>query len=260
VTAEDVYRTLWRHKFLIVALTAACVAATWFVTSQQTRIYKASTLVRIQQRNPGDALSSLQAGEFLAQTYAAIIGSGALDDRVRALSARRRLVSEVQLSGEPVANLGLLWISARSTDPQEARVVANTTPGALEGFIRESGTLRDEVVAVKAATTPGSPTAPNTPLNVGVALVLALIFNSALVLLFEAFRDRLPETEELEGALGYPVLAAIPTLRLRPLKKVEAERDEDTGALAVNQASDGQGTSRNEETAPAPEKLSSSTE
>jgi polysaccharide biosynthesis transport protein len=239
LTAGDVYRALWRHKLLIVGLTAACVGATWYATSRQARTYEASTLVRIQPSYRGaDALSALQASQRIAQTYAKIIDSDALDARIRLLVSHDispEDFSGVTLSGNPVEDLELLWISARSTDPTRAMIVANATPVALRRFIQDTGTLGDQVVTVKEATTPASPVAPRTGWNVAIALVLGLIFNSALALLIEAFRDRLPEPEELGEDVGYPILATIPTLRLRRVSAI-AVATEDAGRFGDDQA------------------------
>jgi polysaccharide biosynthesis transport protein len=230
LTAGDVYRALWRHKLLIVALTIAFVGATWYATSREARTYEASTLIRIQPAFTGtDALSALQASQRIAQTYAKIIDSDALDARITRLVSREispRDLSSVTLSGKPVEDLELLWISARSKDPTRARIVANAAPTALRRFIQDTGTFGDQVITVKAATTPASPVAPRTGWNVAIALVLGLIFNSALVLLIEAFRDRLPEPEELGQDVGYPILATIPTLRLRRMSSVAVATEE----------------------------------
>jgi capsular polysaccharide biosynthesis protein len=239
LTAGDVYKALWRHKFFILALTAVCVAAAWYATSRQERTYEASTLIRIQQRtaDPGEAFAALQASERLARTYAKIIDSDALRGPIAARVAGRMPladVSKVQLSAEPVEDLALLWISARSENPAKAAVVANAVPPVLRDFTQSTDTPRDQIVTIKPATTPSSPSAPNMSLNVGLALLLALVFNSALVLLFEVLRDRLPESEELGQELGYPVLATIPTLRLRRVGDVEATREQD--ALTVGQS------------------------
>ena len=236
MTAADVYRALWRHKYVIIALTAACVAAAWYATSRQDRIYEASMLVRVQQRatDPGDTLAVLEGSERLSQTYAKIIDSGALTERIVGLAAKKGSAadaSDVELSGAPVEGVALLWISARSTDPVRAASVANAAPSALRKFVQTSS-LPDQIVAVKAATAPRSPVAPNTSLNIALAFLLALVFNSALVLLFEVLRDRLPESDELGPELGYPVLVTVPTLRLRRIKDVEAAQEE--GVLAVS--------------------------
>jgi capsular polysaccharide biosynthesis protein len=238
VTAGDVYRALWRHKLFILALTAVCVAAAWYATSRQERTYEASALVRSQQRatDPGDSLAALEASERLARTYAEIIGSGALRGRINRLVADEGGSSGVELSADPVDDLGLLWISARSEDPARAALVANAATVALGEYSRADN-LRDEIVVVRGAPTPSDPVSPNTGLNVTLALVLALIFNSGLVLFLEMFRDRLPETEQLEGELGYPVLATVPALRLRPVGGVDVTRNEDV--LAVQRGRDG---------------------
>jgi capsular polysaccharide biosynthesis protein len=243
VTAGDVYRALWRYKLFIVILTAACVVATWYATSQQTKTYEASTLVRIQQRvtDPSDAIESLQAGERLAETYAEIIDSGGLDSQVTAIvSSRvsREDASGVDLSGEPVQDVDLLWISARDEDAATATLVANALPRALRRFISSTGTLRDQVVTVKAATQPSSAVAPKLGLNIALALLLGVILNGALVLLYELFRDRLPEPEELAETLEYPVLATIPTLRLRKPKALDAVRGNTQSSLVAGHTSD----------------------
>lgn len=240
LTAGDVYRALWRHKVLIVALTVACVGATWYATSLQSRTYEASSLVRIQPGYRGaDPLSAIQASERIAQTYAKLIDAGVLDARIKPLASRQMSeqdLSRVSVSGHPVQDLELMWISARSTDPTNATIVANAAPQALGDFVR-TGTFGDEVVTVKRATIPSVPVSPRTTWNVAIALVLGLIFNSALVLLFEVFRDRLPEPDELRQVVGYPILATIPTLRLHRMKTLEGRR-EGLGMPGVHEGGD----------------------
>jgi capsular polysaccharide biosynthesis protein len=273
VTAGDVYRALWRHKFFIAALTAVFVGATWYVTSQETRTYEASTLARVQERGPNPDTTS---AALLAQTYAKLISSGALNDEIRALLGRcsrvnstpsktaraatrrmcnslggtsggraaPRMVSEVELSGSPVEDLALLSIKARSRNPTSAMVVANATPLALRTFIRRTGTRNEQIVIAKPATTPSSPVSRQLPLKLAIALMLGLIFNGALALLFELFRDRLPESDELGQAVGHPVLATIPTLRLHPVGAVEASREEPESVPTAQRFLDGEGSSR----------------
>lgn len=277
MTAGDVYRALWRHKFFILALTAALVGATWYVTSRETRKYEASTLVRVQERGSDAAITS---AALLAQTYAELISSGALDDEIRTLlatcsrvnassqrsgppgSARAattrlcrslggtsgvraapQMVSEVELSGSPVEDLDLLSITARSRNPTSAMVVANATPLALRRFIRRTGARSEQIVIAKQATL-GSPVSRQLPLNIAIALMLGLIFNGALALLIELFRDRLPEPDELGQVVGHPVLATVPSLRLHPVGSVEAPRAEPEPVLTVRRSLDGEGNSR----------------
>ena len=60
----DVYRALWRHRFLIIGLTLVTGIVVWFLASLQPKVYEATALVRIQQKvtTAGDAFGSLEAG------------------------------------------------------------------------------------------------------------------------------------------------------------------------------------------------------
>jgi capsular polysaccharide biosynthesis protein len=293
LTAGDLYRVLWRHKFFILLLTIAFVAATWYATSRQTRTYEASTLVRIQEQgDTGNA--SLLAAQTLAQTYAKIIGSGALKGEIETLVAgcanqslstlkrslpvtspprdrnsassqnlRRtyaracrsigitprgrfapRKVSEVSLSGTPVQDLDLLSISGRSKSPKNATIATNAAPLALRAFVRRTGSGTEKIVLVKPATEPSSPVSRQLPLKIAIAVMLGLIFNGALVLFFEFFRDRLPEPDELGLALGHPVLATVPALRLHDVATLTAARQESQSLGRLEQSLDGEGNSQ----------------
>lgn len=293
MTAGDVYRALWRHKFLILLLTAVFVGAAWYVTSQQTQKYEASTLVRVEERgDTGNA--ALLAAQTLTQTYAKIIGSGALKADIKTLIAgcasgtpstlrgilpvapgrtatrgstppagtstptavspatlraartktfrrtyvracrsigvTRRLpapprkVSQVHLSGSPVQDLDLLTIAGRSRTRRHAAIAANAAPWALRAFIRRAGSGDEKVVTVKAATIPTSPVSRQLPLKIAIAVMVGLIFNGALALLLEFFRDRLPDPDQLGQEVGIPVLATIPVLRLYEADSLAAAR------------------------------------
>lgn len=217
MTAADLYRALWGRKVLIATLTAVCLAATLFFSLRQTPVYEAETLVRIQQRidEPSQAFESLEASQRLTETYAEIIQSGALGDRVERLLAPRLagvVVSDRELTAQPVKDLELLTIGARDPDPRRATVIANAVPAALRNFIRETGTLRDSIATVAPAELPTSPASPNILLNLALALLLGLLVNGAIALLAELLADRLPDPDELEASMGVPVLTTVPTL------------------------------------------------
>jgi hypothetical protein len=81
------------------------------------------------------------------------------------------------------------------------------------------------------------------PLKIAIAVMFGLIFNGALALLLELFRDRLPEPDELGQTLGRPVLATIPTLRLHQASRLAAARHEPS-SVSMEQSRDGEGSIR----------------
>jgi capsular polysaccharide biosynthesis protein len=216
MSAPDIYVALWRHKFFILLMTALLGAATWYLTSQQTKIYEASTLIRVQQsvQDAQDPIRSLDLGERLARTYAQIVKTRELSRRIEDQLNGDVPLGSIQghLSADPVEDLELLWITARSPNPREAQRIADAAPPALRDFIEQKGTLREQILTVETAAEPGDPASPNILFNVTIALMLGLLLNGALALLLEFFSDRLPKLDELEQAVGLPILASIPAL------------------------------------------------
>jgi protein tyrosine kinase modulator len=215
----DVYRALWRHKVFICVLTALLGVTAWFFVSRQTKTYEATALVRIQQRitTPTEAYGAIQTGQLLAETYAQIVQADTVRQRIFALVRKQIPIDtgQIQIGGLPVNRLDLLRISARGPDPNQAALVANAVPRALAAFIRETGTSRDQIVPIDRADVPAKPVAPRMKLDVALAILLGLIVNSALALVLELVGDRVRQPEEFEDLFGLPVLATIPSVKLR---------------------------------------------
>jgi capsular polysaccharide biosynthesis protein len=215
----DVYRALWRHKFFILALTALLAIGAWFFVSRQTKTYQATSLVRVQQRitSPTEAYGALQTGQLLAETYAKIVEADTVRTRIFKLVHNQIPTDDgsIKINATPVSQLDLLNISAQSSDPAKAALIANAAPDALRNFIKETGTLRDQIVSVDRATVPSSPVAPHVKRSVLLAILLGLIFNSALALVLELVGDRVRDPVELERLFGLPVLATVPSVKLR---------------------------------------------
>jgi len=266
----SVYRTLWRHRLLILLLTGVLVGTTWLLTARQTKLYTASTLVRIQQRvtQAEDVFGALQTGERLARVYVRIAETSSVAREVRDRLPASIPDSAISVNAEQVSNLELINLSVTNEDPQVAARVANAIPAALAEFIRKTGPSRDTIETIERATAPSSPSSPNLKLNIAVALLLGLILSSALVLLVENFSDRVEGAEEFERITGYPVIATIPTLKFVSLVRGRSERrteqtDEElrvlvSGKLGV--ASGGSASASPETTgraAPGPQRMSS---
>jgi hypothetical protein len=167
------------------------------------------------------ARRAARARSALRRTYLTACGSMGVTRRLQAPPIK---VSQVHLSASPVQDLDLLSIGARSRSRRDATTAANSAPWALRAFIRKSGSLTEKIVTVKPAVVPSSPVSRQLPLKLAIALMLGLIFNGALALLLELFRDRLPEPEQVGLEVGVPLLATIPSLRLHTAASLEGER------------------------------------
>jgi capsular polysaccharide biosynthesis protein len=234
VTVSTVYRSLWRHRLFIILMTALLAGVAFFVSSSQTKMYTASALVRVQQKvtNANDVFGSLQTGERLAQTYAEIARTDAVAREIRRELPQSVPDDAIVIDAAQVSSLELLKLAVTYSDPAIAARVANTVPTALTRVLRASGALPDTIATVDPATVPTSPSSPNVKLTVIIAIIIALILNSALALLVDAFSDRIGDPEEFERVVGHPVIATIPNLRFAPGPQPTVDGVENRGALA----------------------------
>ena len=212
---SDVYRTLWRSKLLIILIAGIVVATVFVLTSRETKLYTAASLVRVQQtvKREDEVFGALLTGERLARTY----------ERIAETFSVRQLVDEglpgnlssdgTEIEASQLSNLELLQIAAIGPDPEVAAAVANEVPDALANFIEETGTLHDTITVVERAGVPSSPSSPNVKLNLTLALMLGLILGGGIALLKESVSDRIKDLEELERVTRHPVIATIPNLK-----------------------------------------------
>jgi capsular polysaccharide biosynthesis protein len=216
MTVADVYRALWRRRFFIALLTVALVAVDALVTSQQTKLYTASALVRVEQKNTtaADQFGSLQTGALLARTYAKIAETSSVADRVKAQLGNSVPGSEIKITAAQVSDVELLQLSATNANPKLAARIANAVPTALTNLVKQGGPSPDVITTVDRASPPTSPSSPNMKLNVAIGFIIGLILNSGIVLLAAAFADRVGGADDLEHLTSLPVIATVPTLPL----------------------------------------------
>jgi capsular polysaccharide biosynthesis protein len=218
MVAGDLYRVLWHRKAIVLLTVALLITGAIYYTSRETKQYTASTLVRIQQKitNSGEAFGALQTGGRLAQTYAEIAGTTSLAQKVYVgLDGKVPLDAIAgSISGTQIEDLDLLSLSVTTSRPEWAQAIANEAPDALRRFIKQTGTLRDQVVTIQPAALPRGPSAPSMKLHVAEALVLGLLFGSGLALLFEFVADRAHGAEEIERITRRPVLSTVGKLDL----------------------------------------------
>ena len=227
MAAPDLYRTLWRHRYLILVLTVVATATAWFSASAEPKVYKATTLVRIEQTisDPTQAGNALGVAQHLAQTYAQIVSTHAIGDGVFTQLNGRVPRDAIDIKGTPVQDLELLYISATSQNPTGAAAVANAAPVVLRRVAAESGSIREQIVTINPAGVPTTPVSPHPKRLAILAFLIALVLNGALALVIEFLSDRLPDIDDLEAALGKPVLASVPKLVLKPGYTDESPRE-----------------------------------
>jgi capsular polysaccharide biosynthesis protein len=212
----DVYRALWRRRFIILALTLATVVTTFVVVSAQTKQYKSTALIRVKQQvsDPTQVGNAIGVAQHLAQIYAQIVVTGAIADSIEKVLHGRVPRDQIRLSAQPVNDLELLYVSGKSSNPRWAADVANAAPVALRRWINASSpkSQRDQIQVVNPAGVSSVPVSPRVKTSLIIAFLAGLVFNGALAIAIEFLSDRIRGVEDLEALTPTPVLATVPLL------------------------------------------------
>ena len=219
---------LWKHVvgILITGILFAALLfgfARFFVTPK----YEANALFYVNNSSfsLSSALSNISTGELsaasdLVDTYVAILQSRANMETVIERSGVNYSYEELRkmISASAVNSTGLFRVTVESTNPEEARLLANTIAAILPDKISDI-VANSSVEIVDYAVTPRSRVSPSYIKYSAVGLLLGMVLASAVVLLRAWLDDEIHDEDYLLNNYDYPVLATIPDLTAKSSKK-----------------------------------------
>src|SRR5829696_2305425 len=231
--ARGITATAWRFRRLVAACVVVCtlLAAALTVTAKDRYTATAKLLFR----DPGLSRTLFGSGLFEgsvdparnASTNVEIVKSEAVSRRVERALGRTtaRLPGDVEVEGTNNADVVSIAATAdtdRATvrDARETveRSLAEASAEERAGLIESARQLRiletlqtgnAEIIA--RAPAPASPSQPQPRRNLLIGLVAGLLLGVGLALLRERADRRLRSSQEIEEAIGRPVLARIPS-------------------------------------------------
>ena len=223
----QIVRVLWKYAVLILIVgilfaTLLFLYAQMFVTPR----YEANALFYVN--NSTFSLSSavristgeLNAASDLVDTYVAILQSRANMELVIEESGVDYTYEQLRemVSAKAVNSTGLFQVTVNSSNPEEARALANTIATILPDKISDIVT-NSSVEVVDYAVTPHTRVSPSYMKYAAVGLLLGMVLCSAVVLLISYFDDVIHDEDYLLQNYDAPVLATIPDLMAKTPKK-----------------------------------------
>ena len=162
----------------------------------------------------------LSAASDLVKTYVAILESRANMELVIARSGVGYTYEELRkmIDAKAENSTGLFRVTVTSTNPEEARTLANTIAAILPEKISDI-VANSSVEVVDYAVTPHSRVSPSYYKYSAVGLLLGMILCSAIVLLRDYFDDVIHDEDYLLETYDAPILATIPDLLAKTPKK-----------------------------------------
>lgn len=218
---------LWKYVVLIL-LVGIIFAMLFFLYAQifVTPMYEANALFYVN--NSTLSLSSavristgeLNAASDLVDTYVAILQSRANMELVLQESGVSYTYEQLRemVSAKAINSTGLFQVTVRSSNPEEARVLANVIASVLPDKISDI-VANSSVEVVDYAVTPHTRVSPSYYKYAAIGLLLGMVLCSALVLLRDYFDDVIHDEDYLLDHYDSPMLATIPDLLAKTPKK-----------------------------------------
>lgn len=220
-------RILWRSAALILII-GILFSAAFFMYSRMyiTPKYQANALFYVNNStfSISNAVristSELNAASDLVSTYVAILQSRANMELVIQESGVNYSYEQLRkmVSASAVNSTGLFRVMVTSSNPDEARTLANVIADILPSKISEIVT-NSNIVVVDYAVTPRGRISPNYFKNAAIGLLLGIVLASAIVIVRSLMDDVIHDEDYLLDNFKHPVLATIPDLMARTPKR-----------------------------------------
>ncbi|MCS0670407.1 YveK family protein [Cytobacillus firmus] len=219
ISLKELFQTLKKRFSLIIAITIVAVMISGIVSYfLLTPIYQSSTQILVNQSK--DEQGVYTAGEVqtnlqLINTYNVIIKSAAILELVKKeldLDITTGALNE-KITVQSEQNSQVVTISVQDEDPQMAADIANKTAEVFQKEIVNIMNVNNVTILAKAELGENpSPVKPQPLLNIAIAMVVGLMAGVGIAFLLEYLDNTIKDEQDIEKAVGLPVLGVIATI------------------------------------------------
>ena len=216
------YRILEKiHWILLIALIGAVIAGV-IVYKVITPMYQATAKIYIVGSDTTISLSDLQIGSNLAADYQEVFKNWhvheLVDKRLNLDYSYSKLSGMISVSNP--ANTHVLYVSAKSPDPQEAKMIADAYAQVAREFIATKMDMREPNI-FEEAMLPTKPVTPQKTKDIIIGFLIGALIAAAVVTIKFLSDDRVLSSEDIAKVGNMTTLGMIP---LQELEDAEEEK------------------------------------
>jgi capsular exopolysaccharide synthesis family protein len=220
---NELLRVLRRSWMILVSLSLLGLLAGGLSSLLATKTYQATTQLYVSVQAPGDSsavdiVQGSSAAQAKVRSYITVVTSPrVLQPVIKELGLKTSpgaLASRIQVSSNN--NTVLLKISASDPDPTTAARIANAVSDSFSKVVvsgLEAPTVGTtslvRIESIQTATPPGSPSSPNTVVNLSVGLLLGLLAGLGTALLRHTLDTRVQGAADVASITDVPVIGGI---------------------------------------------------
>lgn len=197
------------HWILLTAILFGA-AAGYYVKNYVAPVYQATSKIYIAGSETTISLADLQLGSTLAADYQEVFKiwhvHEMVDQRLGLNYSYGKLAGMVSVSNPSSSHI--LYINIKSSDPQEAKQLADTYAEVIMDYISEKMELRRPRL-LQVAQVPSSPISPNIKASVIRAFMAGGMLTAAVVVLLYLLDDKIRTDDDIEKATGLATLGTL---------------------------------------------------
>lgn len=208
---EVFYRIIekWR-QIILTALVCAVVFLFYTIRFIPATYNATSKLYVIGKRNAAINVSDLQLSNYLAKDYIEVFKTWNIHETVLSrlnLNYSYKKVRDMISITNPI-DTRILYITATSTDPQEASDLANMYAEVASEFIAQKmDTIEPSLF--EEALVPSAPSSPNKTKNTMMGFILGALLATMFIVIRYLLDDYIKTTEDISRYFGLPTLGIV---------------------------------------------------
>lgn len=205
------YRFLEKIHWIILTALVGAVIAGVLVFRVITPIYEATAKIYIVGSDTAISLSDLQIGSNLAADYQEVFKNWhvheLVDRRLNLDYTYSQLAGMISITNP--ANTHVLYVSVRSPNPEEAKVIADTYAQVAREFIAARMDMREPNI-FEEAKQPDKPVSPSKTRDIIIGFVLGALLAMVVIAIKFFSDDRIFTSEDITKVGNLATLGLIP--------------------------------------------------
>lgn len=197
------------HWILISALVCGAVSGIYVKTTVKP-IYQATSKIYIAGSETTISLADLQLGSSLAKDYQEVFKiwhvHEMVDERLGLNYSYSKLASMVSVSNPEGSHL--LYINVNSTDPEEAKALADVYAEVVQEFIAGKMELRKPQL-LEIAQLPTRPISPDIKASMIKGFLMGGVVAAAIVIILFLLDDKIKSSDDIEKTTGLATLGIL---------------------------------------------------
>lgn len=207
---------LKRALYIFITVIACLVIGLTYTIFLKEPKYKSDVNVIIvnKDKQTTSLQSDLAANQKLAATYRELVGSRRILNQVIDNLDLNYSIGQLQqmISVENVNDTEIIKITVSSSEPKEAKIIANETAKIFQDEVKDIYNLENVSIVDKAILA-------KEPYNINIIkesviyIALGMVLSCGVIFVIYYFDNTIKSIDQVEKRLGVPVIGTVPSVR-----------------------------------------------